>query len=99
MAKYYIGGSSFNQGPYAKVALGFGQMTTKRLNEAVQRFRHQYAIGLSLMGAVGYSLPLGPAALSLELGADYASRSGTVDGVGNTTFQSGQLAGNLLVSF
>lgn len=96
---YYPLTRTYGRGPYARASVGFGQMTTKRIEEASDRYQHQYAIGSSLMGAVGYTQPVGAVRLSLEVELEYASRSGTVDTVGSTTFESGQLGGNFVVTF
>lgn len=97
--KAYPFAKGFNDGPYARVSAGFGQMTTKRQNEAINLYRHQYAIGLTVGGALGYTLPVGPVGLGIEAEFEFSSRDGTVDGVGATNFQSGQLGGNFVVSF
>ena len=64
-AKAYPFAKTFNDGPYARASAGFGQMTTKRQNEATNLYRHQYAIGLTLVGALGYTLPVGSFGLGL----------------------------------
>lgn len=97
--KAYPFAKRFNDGPYARVSLGFGQMTTKRQNEATSSYRHQYAIGLTLAGALGYTLPVGPVGLGLEAEVEYSSRGGTADGIGATTYESGHVGGNFVVSF
>jgi hypothetical protein len=97
--KAYPFAKTFNDGLYARASVGFGQMTTKRQNEALNRYRHQYAIGLTAAGALGYTLPVGPVGLGVEAEFEFSSRDGTVDGVGATSFQSGQLGGNFVVSF
>jgi len=89
----------FGVGPLIRLSAGFGQMTTKRLDDAALTYRHQYAIGPSLMAAVGYAQPLGPLRLTIELEFEYASRNGTVEGVGSVDFQSGQLGANLTLGF
>lgn len=96
---YYPLTRTYGRGPFARASVGFGQMTTKRIVEATDGYQHQYAIGASLMGAVGYTQPVGVVRLSLEVELEYASRGGTVDGVGATTFESGQLGGNFVVTF
>lgn len=98
-AKYYVG-RTFNQGLYGRGSFGFGQFTAKRLDEAVRSYTHQYAIGSSALLGVGYTLRR-PSGLGLSLEAEYdlSSRSGTVDGVGDVGFGSGQIGVNVLVSF
>jgi hypothetical protein len=97
--KAYPFAKTFNEGPYARASLGFGQMTTKRQNEATSSYRHQYAIGLTLAGALGYTLQVGPVGLGLEAELEYSNRRGTADGIGAITFESGHVGGNFVVSF
>jgi len=98
-AKYYALSRQFNQGVYVRGSFGFGQFTTKRVNETSQLYKHQYAIGSSLLGGIGYSFPIKRMVLSLEAEFDYSNRNGTIDGKGDTSYQSGQLGGNIILSF
>lgn len=98
-AKYYGLSKQFNQGFYARGSVGFGQLTTKRLREDANTYRHQYAIGTSLMAGLGYSLPFKKYSLSLETEFETASRTGTVDEIGDVTFRSGQVGVNAIVTF
>ncbi|MBC8083779.1 MAG: hypothetical protein H7Z21_11255 [Hymenobacter sp.] len=98
-AKYYGLSKQFNRGLYVRGSVGFGQFTTKRLQEATASYRHQYALGTSLMGGLGYSLPLKKCSLSLETEFESAARTGTVDGIGDVTFRSGQVGVNVIVTF
>lgn len=98
-AKYYGFSREFNKGWYGRASFGFGQFTTKRVNEAVNVYKHQYAIGTSTMLGIGYTLRFAKIAWSFEAEFDYSNRSGTIDGQGDTTFQSGQIGGNLILSF
>jgi hypothetical protein len=98
-AKYYALSKTFNKGLYVRGSFGFGQFTTKRVNEATNLYKHQYAIGTSLMGGIGYTLPFKKTALSFEAEFDYSNRNGTVDGKGDTGYQSGQIGGNIILSF
>ncbi len=98
-AKYYVLSSEFNKGLYARGSFGFGQFTTKRVNETTNLYKHQYAIGTSLMGGIGYTLPFQKTALSFEAEFEYSSRNGTIDGIGEAVYQSGQIGGNVIVSF
>lgn len=98
-AKYYAFSREFNKGLYLRGSLGFGQFTTKRQNEATNLYKHQYAIGSSLMGGIGYTIQLKKTALSFEAEFEYSSRGGTIDGIGNATYQSGQIGGNVIISF
>jgi len=98
-AKYYALSRTFNKGLYVRGSFGFGQFTTKRVNEATNLYRHQYAIGTSLMGGIGYTIPFKKSALSFEAEFDYSNRNGTIDGKGNAAYQSGQIGGNIILSF
>ena len=98
-AKYYPLSRQFNRGFYGRGSVGFGQFTTKRFRQDTNFYRHQYALGSSLMGALGYSVRVKGLSVGLEAEVESASRSGTVDGLGSQTFKSGQLGVNLVVSF
>lgn len=98
-AKYYAFSREFNKGLYMRGSAGFGQMTTKRVNEATKLYKHQYAIGSSLMAGVGYTVAFRKTTLSFEAEFEYSSRNGTIDGTGDATFQSGQLGANVILSF
>ena len=98
-AKYYGLSRAFGRGLYLRGSAGFGQLTTKRFNEKINFYRHQYALGTSLMGGVGYTVPLKGWSLGLEAEVESASRAGTVDGVGSQAFKSGQVGVNVIVGF
>lgn len=98
-AKYYVLSKEFNKGLYARGSIGFGQFTTKRVNEATNLYKHQYAIGTSLMGGIGYTIPFKKTALSFEAEFEYSNRNGTIDGLGDASYRSGQIGGNIIVSF
>lgn len=98
-AKYYMLSKEFNKGLYARGSFGFGQFTTKRVNEATYLYKHQYAIGTSLMGGIGYTIPFKKTTLSFEAEFDYSNRNGTIDGKGDAGYQSGQIGGNIILSF
>ncbi|MBC8112505.1 MAG: hypothetical protein H7Y04_15750 [Verrucomicrobia bacterium] len=98
-AKYYPLSTQFNKGLYARGSFGFGQFTSKRVNEATNLYKHQYAIGSSMMGGIGFTLPVKRMALSFEAEFDYSNRNGTIDGKGSVSYQSGQLGGNIILSF
>ncbi len=98
-AKYYALSKEFNRGLYARGSFGFGQLTTKRVNEESSLYRHQYAIGTSLMGGVGYTIQFHKSALSFEAEFEYSNRNGTIDGKGDAGFSSGQIGGNIILSF
>jgi hypothetical protein len=98
-AKYYPLSQEFNRGLYGRTSVGFGQFTTKRFRDDNQSVRHQYALGTSLMAGVGYTVPFKGLGISLEAEYERASRDGSLDRVGELTFDSGQLGVNLVVSF
>lgn len=98
-AKYYALSGGFNKGFYVRGSFGFGQFTTKRVNETTNLYKHQYAIGTSLMGGVGYTLAIKKMALSIETEFEYSNRNGTIDGKGDVGYTSGQLGGNIILSF
>jgi hypothetical protein len=98
-AKYYLLSRTFNRGLYVRGSFGFGQFTTKRVNEDTNLYKHQYAIGTSLMGGVGWTFPLKKMAISIETEFDYSSRNGTIDGQGDEQYTSGQLGANFILSF
>lgn len=97
--KYYVLSGSFNKGVYTKGSLGFGQFTSKRVNETTNLYKHQYAIGTSLMGGIGYTIPIKKIALSFEAEFEYSNRNGTIDGKGEAGYKSGQIGGNIILSF
>jgi len=98
-AKYYLISKEFNKGLYLRGWVGFGQMTTKRVNELTKLYKHQYAIGSTLMFGLGWTFPLGKVALSAETEFEYSNRRGTADGIGDVSYQSGQLGLNVILSF
>jgi hypothetical protein len=99
-AKYYPSGQ-FSKGLYGRGSFGFGQFTTKRLNEgnANKTYDHQYALGTSLMVGAGYTFPFRRTSLSVEAEWESSSRTGTVDKVGDVNFRSGQLGLNVILGF
>lgn len=97
--KYYFIGREYNQGVYARASLGFGQFTAKRVNEANKRYTHQYAIGSTTALGIGYTFPLKTTSLSIETELERSARNGTIDGVGDATFSSGQFGANLILTF
>ncbi|WP_373514271.1 hypothetical protein [Persicitalea sp.] len=97
-AKYYVS-REFNRGLYGRAGVGFGQLTTKRANETTNAYVHQFAVGTTLTGSIGYSLPVRRGALSLEAEYEGSSRNGTIDRLGDQMLRSGQVALNLIYSF
>jgi hypothetical protein len=98
-AKYYPVSKIFDKGLYVRGSFGFGQFTTKRVNEAANLYKHQYAIGTSMMGGVGWTFPMKKTALSVEAEFDYSNRNGTIDGTGDASYRSGQIGLNLILSY
>ncbi|TGE13397.1 hypothetical protein [Hymenobacter elongatus] len=100
-AKYYPLSRVFNQGFYLRASYGPGQLTAKRdYQDEAKTFRHQFAIGSTLLGGVGYSLPLNKCSLSLEVEMERARRNGTISGVGDSqVFRSGQVGVNVVLTF
>lgn len=98
-AKYFLLKREFNKGLYVNGSIGFGQFTAKRLNESTEEYQHQYAVGSCLTGGLGYTFPFTKTALSVEVQYENANRNGTVTGVGDVSFRSGQIGGNIILSF
>lgn len=98
-AKYYGLSKKFNKGLYVRGSIGFGQFTTKRVNESTNLYKHQYAIGSSLMGGIGYTFSLGKKSLSFESEFEHSSRNGTIDGKGNASYTTGQIGANIIFTF
>jgi hypothetical protein len=90
----------FNKGVYVNSSVGFGQFTAKRSNKAANNYQHQFAIGTSVMAGLGYTFPFKKNALSIEMQYEYANRNGTVTGEGGSiSFITGQIGGNIILSF
>jgi len=98
-AKYFVLSREFNKGLYLNTSFGFGQFTAKRLKESTNEYQHQYAIGTSLISGLGYTFPFKKTALSIEVQYENANRNGTVNGIGDVSFKSGQIGGNIILSF
>lgn len=101
--KYHPFSREFNKGFYTKTNFGFGQMTEKTKYNDNQIYEHQFAIGTTILGGVGYSFPMGKSeslALNVDLEAEYSSRRGDVTGMGeNQQFQNSHVSLNLALSF
>ncbi len=98
-AKYHFLSKTFNKGLYGRTGIGFGQFTSKRQNEDQNLYKHQYAIGSTFTAGLGWTFPFKKMAISIEAEYEYSSRNGTIDGKGDTTFTSGQIGGNVVISF
>lgn len=98
-AKYYAFSGQFNRGLYARASVGFGQLTSKRANEVTNNYVHQFAVGSTLTGSIGYSFPFNKSAISIEAEFESSSRSGTINGLGEQSIRSGQAGINVIYSF
>ncbi len=101
--KYYPFSRKFNKGFSVKTNFGFGQMTEKTKFNNESKYEHQFAIGTTLLGGFGYSIPLGKKkqfALNIDFEAEYSSRRGDVTGVGeNQEFQNSHVSLNIGFGF
>ena len=100
--KYFPFSRKFNQGFSVKTTVGFGQMTEKTRFNATQTYDHQFAVGTSLLGGVGYAIPFGKgkSSLTIDLEAEYASRRGDVSGLGeDQVFQNSHVSINFGIAF
>ena len=101
--KYYPFSKVFNKGFSIKSNVGFGQMTEKTRFNADNRYEHQFAVGTTLLGGIGYSLPIGKSkrtALNIDFEAEYSSRSGDVTGIGEgQRFQNSHVSINVGLGF
>jgi hypothetical protein len=99
--KWYALSQKFNEGAYLRGVLGFGQLTAKRDNSpAKQEFLHQFAVGSTFLGGLGWTFSVGSVGVSIEAEFETSLRNGTVTGVGdNQLFRSGQIGLNCLISF
>ncbi|MBC8042495.1 MAG: hypothetical protein IAF08_03530 [Rhizobacter sp.] len=100
-ARYHFLTQRFNDGPYVKANLGFGQFTQKTRFNASKTYEHQFAIGTVVLIGAGYSFPVsGTTAINVFAEYEYASRNGDVTGEGQgISFQNGQLSLNAGISF
>lgn len=97
--KFYPISKEFNDGLYFRQSLGCGQFTTKRINEEKNVFKNQTGTGISIMSGVGYTFEFKNILLSIEAEFEYSNRIGTIDGKGDAGYQSGQIGGNIILSF
>lgn len=98
-AKYHFVSKQFNKGLYGRASVGFGQLTTKRVNQSINLYKHQYAIGSVFIAGLGYAFPFKKTALGIEAEFEFANRNGTIDGKGDAIYQSGQIGVNVIFSF
>ncbi len=101
--KYHPFSAQFNEGFYTKFNFGFGQMTEKMKYPDENSYEHQFAIGTTLLGAIGYAFPLGDTqrlSLNIDLEAEYSSRRGDVTDLGeDQEFQNSHVSINFGLSF
>ena len=101
--KYHPFSKQFNKGWYTKANFGFGQMTEKMRYNDENRYEHQFAIGTTLLGGIGYAFPIGKSkrtAINIDLEAEYSSRRGDVTGLGESQqFQNSHVSINFGFSF
>ena len=101
--KYHPFSSQFNKGFYTKANFGIGQMTEKTKYNNENRYEHQFALGTTYLGALGYAFPIGKnkkVALNIDLEAEYSSRKGDVTDLGeDQLFQNSHISINFCVSF
>jgi hypothetical protein len=101
-AKYHFISSEFNKGFYAKSSFGFGQMTEKMRYNDTKTYEHQFAVGTTVLGGIGYAIPVfrQKAALTIDLDFEYSSRRGDVTGLGeNQPFQNSHVSINVGLGF
>ncbi len=99
--KWYALSQKFNDSAYLRGVVGFGQLTTKRDNSpAKEEYLHQFAVGSTFLGGLGWTFPVGSVGISIEAEFETSLRNGTITNVGDgQLFQSGQIGLNLLISF
>lgn len=101
--KYFPFSRTFNKGFCVKSSFGFGQMTEKTKFNNENRYEHQFAIGTTMLGGLGYALPIGKKkrfALTIDLEAEYSNRRGDVTDFGeNQRFQNSHVSINFGIGF
>jgi hypothetical protein len=99
--KWYALTQKFNEGAYIRGAWGFGQLTAKRDNSpAKEEYLHQFAVGSTLLGGLGWTFTVGAVGISIEAEFETSLRNGTITNVGEgQLFRSGQIGLNCLISF
>lgn len=101
-AKYYFLSKTFNKGLHVKSSFGFGQMTEKMRYNSTKTYEHQFAVGTTLLGGIGYSFPIlkKKAAFNVDFDFEYSSRRGDVTGIGeNQSFQNSHVSLNIGLGF
>lgn len=101
-AKYHFLSKTFNKGLYAKSSFGIGQMTEKMKYNNTQTYEHQFAIGTTILGGIGYAIPVfkKKAALNIDFDFEYSNRRGDVTGKGeDQAFQNSHFSINFGLGF
>lgn len=82
--KFYPFSKQFNKGFSVKTNAGIGQMTEKMRYNKTKIYEHQFAVGTTLLGGIGYSIPInkGKTSLNIDFEAEYSNRRGDVSGKG-----------------
>jgi hypothetical protein len=99
--KWYALSQRFNEGAYIRGAWGFGQLTAKRDNSpAKEEYLHQFAVGNTFLGGLGWTFPVGAVGISIEAEFETSLRNGTITNIGDgQLFQSGQIGLHCVISF
>ncbi|MBC7867459.1 MAG: hypothetical protein H7X88_07985 [Gloeobacteraceae cyanobacterium ES-bin-316] len=100
--KYYPFSKKFNQGFCVKTNAGIGQMTEKMRYNNTKTYDHQFAVGTTLLGGFGYSIPTnkGRTAINIDFEAEYSNRRGDVSGKGeDQRFQNSHVSMNFGIGF
>lgn len=101
--KYYPFSKQFNKGFLVKSNFGFGQMTEKTRFNATKTYDHQFAVGTTLLGGFGYSIPFGKqktTSFNIDFEAEYSNRRGDVTGLGeDQEFRNSHVSINFGVGF
>lgn len=100
--KYYPFSKKFNQGFCVKANAGIGQMTEKMRYNNTKTYDHQFAVGTTLLGGFGYSIPVnkGRTAINIDFEAEYSNRRGDVSGKGeDQRFQNNHVSLNFGIGF
>ena len=101
--KYFPFSKKFNDGFCIKSGFGFGQMTEKMRYNDEKRYEHQFALGTTILGGIGYAMPVGKNkryAITVDLEGEYSSRSGDVTGLGeDQKFENSHVSINFGIGF
>lgn len=99
-AKYHFS-KKFNEGLFLKTSIGFGQMTEKTRFLEENRFEHQFAVGTTILGGVGYSFPINSkVSFNVDLDYEFSNRRGDVTGEGqDMNFRNSHVSLNFGIGF